>query len=111
MIASERVVDIVQRVSAFILSRPNLESFFPQIVAKAIGDTEAAAMLGLYLLEKRGVATRHRAFYCDEHSVQLEDDGTCVVCETDKIADDAAHAETYFTVDRDALLVATGSTA
>jgi hypothetical protein len=77
MEASPRIIETVEKVVRYINSRPEVEDFFPQTVAKAISDTEAAAMLGLYLLEKKGVRTRHLITLCDKHAILLDSDGTC----------------------------------
>lgn len=105
MEASTRVAQLARKVVDYIDSHPEVEQFFPQIAAKAINDTEAATMLGFYLLEKAGVAERHIAYFCEEHGLPLEPaDQTCPACmEAKREEDESAYAETYFTVDRTSL--------
>jgi hypothetical protein len=98
MEASRRIIRIVENVIRYIKSRPQVDAFFPQIVAKAISDSEAAAMLGLYLLEKKGIVKRHLAALCEKHT------DLCPACmERKSTEDESAYAETYFTIDRRAL--------
>jgi hypothetical protein len=105
MEASRRIIRIVENVIRYIKSRPQVDAFFPQIVAKAISDSEAAAMLGLYLLEKKGIVKRHLAALCEKHSLPLEEHtDLCPACmERKSTEDESAYAETYFTIDRHAL--------
>lgn len=106
MEASLRVIQLTKKVVDYIDLHPDVEQFFPQTVAKAINDTEAATMLGFYLLEKAGAADRHTEYYCEIHDLPLDEkDHNCPACmELKSEEDDSAYAETYFTVDRAALL-------
>jgi hypothetical protein len=102
---SPRVIELVRKVVDYIDSSPNVNQFFPQIVAKAIDDTEAAAMLAFYVLQRAGAAERHIGYFCEKHALPLDErDGTCPACmEVISLEDDSAYAETYFTINKSAL--------
>lgn len=117
---SPRVREIFRRVVEYVSASPDVSQYFPQVVAKAIHDTRAAAMLGLYMLQQQGAATLHYGLYCSIHSTELErdpdipsiDKGFCDSCGEEKTGDDdSAYGETYFTVDREALKRISGRSA
>jgi hypothetical protein len=100
-------------VVTYLSSRPPGEEITPNIVGRAIGETELAAMTALTILEREGITKHHFGVYCGETGVPLESHDSleelseqvpCYVCNRDhKLSDKTCTAEVYFTADREML--------
>jgi len=112
--SSPRLERLIGSVVAYLKTRPPGEEVRPNIVGRAIGETELAAMTALSILEHNGITKHHFGIYCGETGVpiashdlpeELPDEGVpCYVCDREHwISDKSCKAEVYFTVDHEKL--------
>jgi hypothetical protein len=112
--SSPRLERLIGSVVAYLKTRPPDEEVSPNIVGRAIGETELAAMTALSILERDGITKHHFGIYCGETDVPiashdspegLPDEGVpCYVCDREhRLSDKSCKAEVYFTVDHEKL--------
>lgn len=110
---SPRLEALILHIAQYIQSRPAIDEFRPNIVAKAVSESELAALTGLSILERLGITKQHFGVYCGNTNTLLEsyDDlagisgpWRCEVCDADhSVAENSCKIDIFFTVDRDRL--------
>jgi hypothetical protein len=69
---SPRLREIVSRALAFLQTQPTDQEFRPKIVAKAIGEPTAVALMALGILRDQGLLEEHYGVHCGVNSKQLK---------------------------------------
>ncbi|WP_263365038.1 hypothetical protein [Edaphobacter bradus] len=110
---SPRTEEVVRKVSVYLQSRPEQTVFYPQVVAAAVHESEAAVLAAFSILEDEGIASPRYGTFCKRDSVPLDEFklgdelpeiSLCPSCDEEvSLRDGTMEAELYFVVGHEKL--------